>query len=158
MQRGLDTNIAVEKNLDTSTLFTEKVIALLVELAEAINEWRSFKFWSNDQIPREEELLEELVDCIHFALSIGNDMRYEKEAIQFISLQENDFEPNIKRSILSLFRTIIDFEQNRSSSNYLQMFQSLIDLILELGFSWEDVEMTYDKKNRINHLRQIEGY
>lgn len=31
----------------------KKVLALLVELGECANEWRGFKFWSNDQKPRE---------------------------------------------------------------------------------------------------------
>lgn len=70
------------------------ILALQVELGELANEWRGFKFWSNDREPRTikrvatdwndvgtpnewdiftdiNPLLEEYVDCLHFILSIG---------------------------------------------------------------------------------------
>jgi dimeric dUTPase (all-alpha-NTP-PPase superfamily) len=158
MQRGLDTEIVVEKRLDPSKLFLSKVVGLIVELGEATNEWRAFKYWSYNQIPSRDELLEELVDCLHLTLSLGLEMQYEKKAIQFISVKINDFEVDIKRSILTTFQHILTFENIRSSANYLYMFQSLVDLIHELGFTWDEVEEAYEKKNKVNHLRQVEGY
>ena len=35
---------------------SKKILALQVELGELANEWRGFKFWSNDQEPRTEEI------------------------------------------------------------------------------------------------------
>ncbi len=157
-QRGLDTEIIVNKELEASKLFVGKIVALIVELSEAVNEWRAFKFWSNDQIPRKDELLEEIADCLSFILSLGIEMEYEKKAIQFITVNINDFDVDIKRNILTILQHVLYFERNRSVSDYLYMFQSFVDLVHEWGFTWEEVVQAYEKKNRINHLRQVEGY
>lgn len=37
---------------DSENRLEKKVLALLVELGECANEWRGFKFWSNDQEPK----------------------------------------------------------------------------------------------------------
>src|SRR5690625_1795201 len=105
-QRELDNRIVKEKELEGQDLLDKKILALLVELGELANEWRGFKFWSDNQKPntssykcsecgfvREENidcpladehyeftmdhfnpLLEEYVDCLHFIMSIGNDL------------------------------------------------------------------------------------
>jgi dimeric dUTPase (all-alpha-NTP-PPase superfamily) len=52
MQGGLDDHIKREQGLKGVRLFDEKILALIVELGECANEWRVFKFWSNDQEPR----------------------------------------------------------------------------------------------------------
>lgn len=98
MQDGLDTNIAKEKNLDNKDVISHRILAALVELGEFTNEWREFKFWSENRksntravnldaigIKRlekgeitdltpyiEDPMLEEYVDVLHFILSIGN--------------------------------------------------------------------------------------
>lgn len=75
----------------------KKLLALQIELGELVNEFRSFKFWSNDQEPRiksqsfihkvdrftdevsyRNPLLEKIVDCLHFILSIGNDLNFKE--------------------------------------------------------------------------------
>jgi dimeric dUTPase (all-alpha-NTP-PPase superfamily) len=42
-------------NYNEPDRFNKLVLALLVELGECANEWRGFKFWSKDQMPRVEE-------------------------------------------------------------------------------------------------------
>lgn len=103
MQKSLDERIIEEKGLEVQNLLPKKILALQVELAELANEWRGFKFWSENQQPRLEvkchackgvgkfadeiclycegtgiqsrPLLEEYVDCLHFFLSIANTIR-----------------------------------------------------------------------------------
>ncbi|WP_100406651.1 dUTP diphosphatase [Bacillus solitudinis] len=158
-QRDLDQNIIESKKLIPSTLFSRKILALLVELGEGINEWGAFKFWSNDQIPRRDELLEEIVDFLHFILSLGIEYKYEILAINCIAIPvENDFETDITNSFIMLYHRITLFYITRSATNYCYVFQSLVDLIHDIGFKWEEVEEAYENKNRINHLRQAEGY
>src|SRR5206468_12486735 len=87
MQKALDERIVMEKGLEGQDLLPQKILALQVELGECANEWRGFKYWSNnrqqrikaierdfvkewDEIERN-PLLEEYVDCLHFILSIG---------------------------------------------------------------------------------------
>ncbi|MGE6624638.1 dUTP diphosphatase [Bacillus pumilus] len=52
MQKELDDRIIREKGLEGQDLLPGLILALQVELAECANEWRGFKFWSNDQQPR----------------------------------------------------------------------------------------------------------
>lgn len=52
MQKTLDERIKKQKDLGDVSTVSEKVLALFVELGELANEWRGFKFWSEDQEPR----------------------------------------------------------------------------------------------------------
>jgi len=53
MQKVLDDRIVAEKGLQGVDLLDKKILALLTELGELANEWRGFKFWSEDQEPRD---------------------------------------------------------------------------------------------------------
>lgn len=55
MQDVLDKKIVKEKGLEGQDLVQEKILALQVELGELANEWRGFKFWSENQKPRTEQ-------------------------------------------------------------------------------------------------------
>ena len=90
-QAELDKKIVEEKGLQGQDLLDKKILALQVELGELAQNWRGFKFWSEDQEPRTKTykskqasggefyreihevnpMLEEYVDCLHFILSIG---------------------------------------------------------------------------------------
>lgn len=52
MQKALDEKIIKEKGLEGQDLLPQKILALQVELGECANEWRGFKFWSQNQSPR----------------------------------------------------------------------------------------------------------
>src|SRR5690625_7690129 len=123
IQKKLDERIVKEKGLEGQDLLPEKILALQVELGELANEWRGFKFWSENQASNvrvlevawgkaphlymcqecngefhveeanelsykcdlcmskllavvvKNTLLEEYVDCLHFILSIRNEIK-----------------------------------------------------------------------------------
>ena len=53
MQAQLDADITAHHPVqEGENRLEKKVLALLVELGECAQEWRGFKFWSNDQEPR----------------------------------------------------------------------------------------------------------
>src|SRR5690625_3877257 len=52
IQKQLDEKIVKEKGLEGQDLLDKKILALQVELGELAQNWRGFKFWSNDQEPR----------------------------------------------------------------------------------------------------------
>lgn len=54
-QKKLDDRIVKEKGLEGQDLLDKKILALLVELGELANEWRGFKFWSENQNPNTKE-------------------------------------------------------------------------------------------------------
>lgn len=52
MQKQLDEKIVKVKGLEWQDLLPMKILALQVELGELANEWRGFKFWSENQDPK----------------------------------------------------------------------------------------------------------
>src|SRR5690625_3278853 len=105
-QKELDERIVAEKGLEGQDLLDKKILALLVELGELAQNWRGFKFWSNDQEPRTElwddrlrfhnPLLEEYVDCLHFILSIGNEFDCSNLVFTDFLHRENDITNQFK--------------------------------------------------------------
>lgn len=153
----------------------KRVLALLVELGECANEWRGFKFWSMDQEPRTIDkriayddtpentqhakfvrtnpLLEEYVDCLHFALSIG---------LQLNIPLELDWGPYRKETITEQFIDLIQADWSTYYANvyhgYCRNMELLIGLGEMLGFTWEQIETAYMDKNKTNWSRQANGY
>jgi len=142
-QRELDKRIIKEKGLETRELWVEKQLALCTELGEMANEWRKFKYWSDDQETRREKLLEEYVDCLHFVLSIGLDLGFDQAKVK-----TDDNQSLRTVDMLLFFKTPV-------KDKYLKEF---IELAFSFGFTWEEVEAAYFKKNAVNHDRQDVGY
>ncbi|MCY9674648.1 dUTP diphosphatase [Bacillus pumilus] len=182
MQKELDNRIIREKGLEGQDLLPGLILALQVELAECANEWRGFKFWSNDQQPRtciinkkgetsrdyyKNPLLEEYVDCLHFILSIGNLTKYSKNN-DVNDLKRNTLEASGVKAFLELFKEITFFNEERKVSKntigltrimiYERIFWRFNELGIALGFTPEQIEQAYMDKNAVNHKRQQEGY
>ena len=179
LQKELDQHIIREKGLQRQDLLDKKILALQVELGELAQNWRGFKFWSEDQEPRTEvyygkleipdvgtytnPLLEEYIDCLHFVLSIGNDINIDlKKAIAFFHKKKM---PNIidqfmwtNYKITNLYRCYRDEGKGYMGYDYVHLMNSLIGLGEMLGFTWEQIEKAYLEKNKINHQRQENGY
>lgn len=106
-------------------------------------------------------LLEEYVDCLHFILSIGNDVYGGLNGAQIREVlrdvEESDETVNIESTFIVLFSCVpgvllgVYFEYR----NVLTIFLSLG---LQLGFTWEQIEQAYYDKNKENFARQERGY
>lgn len=108
-------------------------------------------------------LLEEYVDCLHFILSIGLELGYE---------QEYDFTKNEFSDTLEAFRHVFNWCVNidfiaieapfivpkKLERAYYNLFMSFVWLGEKLGFTWDEIEAAYFKKNSENHRRQNTGY
>ncbi|MBV5114572.1 dUTP diphosphatase [Bacillus altitudinis] len=222
MQAELDRRIIREKGLESRDLLPGLILALQVELAECANEWRGFKFWSNDQQPCTEKkiqcslcmgtgdenyervaedaegiggheyikceecngegttgtknpLLEEYVDCLHFILSIGNQIGYldanDVTDMQFIVAENRGVSAfgDLFNSISSLSGELRDesiylsshdkyFKRQFIERHYQEIFLRFNTLGDYLGFTPEEIEAAYMEKNEVNHKRQQEGY
>ena len=170
IQKKLDDRIEKEKGLEGQDLLNKKILALLVELGELANEWRGFKFWSEDQEPRTEifitspksneplvvrknPLLEEYVDCLHFILSIGLDLGLEEQTAH--SFKNGN---SILGQFQSIYNELSSLFYHRQMYNYQKALNLIIGLGEMLGFTWEEVEQAYYAKNKVNHERQKNGY
>lgn len=166
----------------------KKILALQVELGELCNCWRGFKFWSHDQEPRrggdcfcdegyvnvymgygvvEQELcaicngtcqkpdplLEEYVDCLHFILSIGLELGFEKQTAH--SFKNGN---SILGQFHSIYSELSSLYYHRQMYNYQRTLNLIIGLGELLGFTWDEIEQAYIRKNQINHDRQNNSY
>jgi dimeric dUTPase (all-alpha-NTP-PPase superfamily) len=156
--------------------FEKTILALLVEVGECANEWRGFKYWSKDQQPRtkgdwirhtgiengkfvdvyKNPLLEEYVDGLHFVMQIG------------LELSFTDYTPSLvkERTVVKQFNRVyicvMELSQYQGRSGKLFWYEALFNEYLalgrQLGFTWEQIEVAYLEKNKINHARQESGY
>lgn len=178
-QKKLDAGIVERKVLEGQDLLPEKILALLTELGELSNEWRGFKFWKEDKEPRihatehdffSDEvirewnpLLEEYVDCLHFILSIGLELGFER--INFKASRDEylshriDFKAeSVTLQFNNVFRFVVEFDEEPLSDEFVSVVLSFVVLGELLGFTWDQIETAYYDKNKINHERQNTNY
>lgn len=178
-QKKLDERILERfPDLQDVDLLDKKILALLVELGELAQNWRGFKFWSEDQEPITKKLventneygvvfssyyknplLEEYCDCLHFILSIGNDIKINAKQA---------FLPSGTKQIITLFAKINRYVSElwwqchdngeEKTVKWLFAFSNLLRLGEQLGFTWKQIEQAYYHKNETNHKRQENGY
>lgn len=185
MQRQLDEHIEKEHpRKPGEDRLAKKILALQVELGELANEWRGFKFWSHDQVPRtrvlvnrttddigfknigpehiKNPLLEEYVDCLHFLLSIGLEIA-EPQKIDVARWNAAKAD-NITEQFLHVMTHAINLGNTLRNNisyypfEYEWLFLRYIQLGEMLGFSWQEIEEAYMRKNAVNHQRQEMGY
>lgn len=205
-QKKLDDNIEKNKGLEGQNLLDKKILALQVELGELANDWRGFKYWSENQEPRtwdvcelcegskeisattdtgsvgetyevydvydvdvecplcegydddRNPLLEEYVDCLHFILSIGNDLGLYVTSCEYEEYRDlTESETSITRQFITM-NYLISMMIETPRTHYHVIIFDHITLGEMLGFTWEQVEQAYFAKNEENHRRQENGY
>lgn len=123
--------------------------ALIDELGELTHELKStWCWWKATQSPvNNEKVLEELVDCWHFALSLQNNSEYGINPKYFgYDDESNDILRDIKR--------VVDGAMSANPTTVVPM----CELTTSLGFSIDDVYLGYLKKNQENYDRIARGY
>ncbi|AKU43399.1 dUTPase [Bacillus phage Silence] len=153
IQKGLMAKIDKKHPADGEDRSAKKFVGMLTEFAECINEHRGFKFWSNDQEPRE-ELLEEYVDGIHWILEHGIDYGFRVEQNYTLI---NEIE-NIEIQFIECIYWAVTFFKNPTDQNYSVLFAAYLGLGNMFGFSTDLIESAYMEKNEINHNRQDNSY
>lgn len=203
-QKKLDDRIVKEKGLEGKCLLDKKILALQVELGELANEWQMFKFWKDNPKPRTRmikltevglsklknaeitnldpyvtnPLLEEYVDCLHFILSIGNEIDIKQWDYDYTFMDDLMELDNITEQFIMIMggarellydiayrdgmkddEKVSEFElEFRVWKSYRLIIGPFLSLGKMLGFTWEQIEQDYYEKNRINHERQKNGY
>ncbi|MEN2468128.1 dUTP diphosphatase [Ornithinibacillus sp. JPR2-1] len=101
-------------------------------------------------------LLEEYVDCLHFILSIGLELGFEKVKPYLVH------EKTALTMFGVIFKEISKFSvvsgREHKQFYYGEILSNFIGLGKTLGFTWEQIEQAYLEKNKINHERQVNGY
>lgn len=176
LQRVLDSKINEKFNLEPMETIFHKLLALVVEIGEASNEHRGFKFWSVDRSPRilvplkptmnyediewRNPLLEEFVDALHFGISIGNDLKIQLDEVKprlFSDVSKGTLQT--LSWVHSLAQGVdMDYNQSILKKRYTNMMEYLLGLGMAYGFDEDNIEAAYILKNQENHKRQLSGY
>ncbi|MDQ1144801.1 dimeric dUTPase (all-alpha-NTP-PPase superfamily) [Bacillus sp. SORGH_AS 510] len=155
MQKALDSHIEEKHELQKENLFERKALALLVEIGELANETRCFKFWSVKPSSEKDVILEEFVDGIHFILSLGIECGFNKVPIELEGINSTS---TVTEQFLAVYETISLFQKNKELDGYINVFESYMQLAALLGFTKEEIEEAYFRKNEVNYQRQQNNY
>lgn len=153
LQKDLDAQIIEEHNLKNETLFSEKSLALQVELGKLADKTRCFKYWSCKSPVKREIILEEYINCLHCILSIGIDKKFDD-----INPSSAKFNYSITEQFLDLYVDINDFVICSSKDHYITLFEDFLSLGKNLGFSELEIENEYIRKNQLNLEKQVSNY
>ena len=136
---------------------------IITALSEEFHEWYNaigfFKIWKKHKTPVEKQL-DELADCLAFALSLLNDDEKHFEIDRCVTVLNRNNEQHIR-----LMRNEIEhgelFSNRVHNTVYKQSVGFSIELILNIAmiyYSFEDLFDAYKKKSLVNIQRQKEGY
>lgn len=153
LQKGLDKDIAERHNVTYGSTFEKRLLALFVELGEFANETRCFKFWSLKGPSEKAVILDEYADALHFFLSLGLAIGIEDFSFSFSS-----FEVPLSKAILEVYEKVLEFDKKRDENSYQIAFQSFLNLLPLIGYTFFDMEEAYKKKLAVNYKRQETHY
>ena len=153
MQKTLDQRIHESKGLCSKDTLKSRIVALSVELAEMANEMRFFKFWST-KTRNEERILEEAADCLHFIVSIGNELGFTPS----FNARKIGKTADPVYLYLKINNYLAEVDGGIGEYSYGVMCDTFIELLALYNISTEDLFNEYAIKNRVNHQRQDEGY
>lgn len=129
----------------------KRVFALKVEIAEFANEVGWFKYWKQSHVMKQDKVLEELADVMHFFLSVAISRRYHT------FIPEVDPQQWSKVPLEHLFRYIMQNTYS-SSGQWKNGFEQLMMIGIKLGFEPEQMILAYYLKNQENVERQVRNY
>ena len=136
---------------------------IVTALSEEFHEWYNsigfFKIWKKHKTPIEKQL-DELADCLAFALSLLNDDCKVFRSDRWAVVLNRNNEQHIK-----LMRNEIEhgelFSKRVHNTVYKQSVEFSIELILNIAmiyYSFDELFEAYKKKSLVNIQRQKEGY
>lgn len=99
-------------------------------------------------------LLEEYIDTIHFVITLA--MEYDYNSHEYEKTKDVDL--TTRTLDIAYLVSSLRFMDKSRHTNISLIFNNLIDLGYQFGFTEERVIAAYHNKNEINHARQENGY
>jgi dimeric dUTPase (all-alpha-NTP-PPase superfamily) len=152
-QQKLDTHIQAQHHVTYISTRSKRLLALLVEIGEMINETKTFKFWSTKPSAAKPIILDEYADGMHFLLSLALDAGSEKKRYEIVPLTLS-----LTEATLVAFQQVSLLIQTWSIAQVEAAFQAYVNLITLLGFTGEEVIAAYFQKLGVNYTRQQNHY
>ena len=125
-------------------------------------EWEDCQYCKGEGEEIYNPLLEEYVDCLHFILSIGLELGMPHQLL-LGNAQENE---TLDDDFIALYGEVhtlylaykCQLNKKVVRGYYESVFEHFLTLGERLGYTWEQIEEAYMKKNAENHSRQERGY
>lgn len=154
-QQELDDYIMRERGLTHDETIEQRKLAFVVELAELAQEWRGFKYWSDNQQPSD-KMLEEYVDVLHFALSLHNYYEHTTESVVYQLGLRNEYTNEKETPLAVAFLEVVIVATDDVCEG--ELLANALILGDWLGLRVDDILKEYDRKYQINIERQNNGY
>jgi dimeric dUTPase (all-alpha-NTP-PPase superfamily) len=152
-QAQLDAHIQEQHKVTYTSTRDKRILALLVEVGEMINETKVFKFWSKKPANDKAIILDEYADGLHFFLSLGLEVGSKKMTYD---LQPSSVD--ITALTISVFAGVSQLKSQFTVAVFEQAFQDYLILMILLGFTVNEVLEGYFKKLGVNYTRQQNNY
>jgi dimeric dUTPase (all-alpha-NTP-PPase superfamily) len=152
-QAKLDAHIQQQHQVSYASTREKRLLALLVEVGEMINETKTFKFWSKKPSAEKPIILDEYADGLHFLLSLSIEVQSSKSLYEIAIISKT-----LTQATIDVFQAISDLSKSFSIKTLEKSFQSYLNLIPLLGFTSEEVVDAYFKKLGVNYIRQKNAY
>src|SRR5690625_2464923 len=186
-QMELDAHITQSKGLQGQPLLDKRIVALICELYECVNEARFFKFWSDDQSPRNKDIWCEYClgkgkieigifnfdDCEHCngtGIHKRNPLLEEyADVIHFalsvansLGVHEHEYvetQPvDLSKLVIGITNQATVLSLSRSKEHVSSLLNNIIAFGYQLGFDEQQVIDAYNAKHQENYRRQKVGY
>lgn len=110
IQKELDEAIIEKKGLQGKDLLPERILALQVELGECANEWRGFKFWSEDPYPRIEKYeLKDEYKHLHITQTGAYEYQLRDEFGKIVFDDVTDYHHKVRNPLLEEYVDVLHF-------------------------------------------------
>lgn len=152
-QAKLDEHIQQQHQVTYPQTREKRILALLVELGEMINETKCFKFWSKKPANEKSIILDEYADGIHFFLSLGLEVNSTKTTYVLTPLTGD-----LVHETIEIFDKILQLKNQFTVVSFENAFAHYLSLMTLLGFSEEETIDGYFKKLGVNYTRQKTNY
>lgn len=152
-QLKLDQYIKEKITITNNQYWSDRIIALNVELNEFINEIRFFKYWSKKPASNKKIILDEFVDTLHFALSLSNTL-----GLKGLVFRMKDVKRQLSLIYLDISKKLTEVHNSFDKDLFKSLIHNILEMAWSLGYTMEDIQEAYDKKNKVNYERQNTGY
>lgn len=161
LQENLDIEV-MKKAGNVQNLVHKKIVALNVEIAEFAQELGYvWKYWKVSNVTMDIKILEEGIDVLHFVLSLGNllncRLNYQDDSYKYYHDKLENI--NTLFHLTSEVRKSYVYKKDNNLRSHMQeLINAIFGTLLNLGYSFSEIENAYLKKNMINHQRATSSY
>lgn len=129
----------------------KQALSMISELYEVENELRLHKWWSNEDVNKE-NVLTELSDVLSYISSVANTIGIDLIIDEEIT-QVGDLESQFLILNRHMYESAYIQQKYFTKRKVITIFSEFINLVYSLGFSIKELKEAYMKKKKFNYKR-----